>query len=81
MLLGTPGWIRLCPYHDGICARIWENALHESVIKPYRALSCRYPVSRAAVRLRRHGHVADRRLFRDASQRHGRRAEAGGKAT
>ena len=33
---------------------------HESVIKPCRALGCRYPVNRVAVRSRRHGHVANR---------------------
>jgi len=50
---------------------------HETVIRLCRALGCRYPVSRIAVRPRRPGSAANRQL---ASQHHGRRAEASGKA-
>ena len=54
---------------------------HENVIKPFRTLSYRYPVNLVAVRPERHRSVANRnRLRRSASQHHGRRAEAGGKA-
>ena len=50
---------------------------HEIVIRLCRALGCRYPVNRIAVRPRRPGSAANRQL---ASQHHGRRAEASGKA-
>ncbi len=47
-----------------------------------RAIRPRYFVNCIAVRPERHGSVANRdRLRRHASQRHGRSAEAGGKAT
>ena len=46
------------------------------VVKPCRALGCRYPVSCIVVRPERTGNVANR-----ASQDHGRSAEAGGQAT
>src|SRR3981081_4007545 len=49
----------------------------EIVIRLCRALGCRYPVNRIAVRPRRPGSAATRQL---ASQHHGRRAEARGKA-
>ena len=55
---------------------------HEIVVKPCRALSCRYPVNCIAVRPERYGSVANRnRLRHPASYRHGHSAEAGGKAT
>ena len=55
---------------------------YEDVIKPRRALSCRHPVNCVAVRLHRRGNVANHtRLRHPASQRHGRGAEASGKAT
>jgi hypothetical protein len=53
----------------------------ENVIKPCRALSCRYPVNCVAVRPKRTGSVANRsRLRHPASQHHRRSAEASGKA-
>ena len=45
------------------------------VVKPCRALSCRYPVSCIFVRPERTGNVAN-----PASWHHGRSAEAGGQA-
>src|SRR5688572_1306819 len=54
---------------------------HENVIKPFRPLSYCYLVNLVAVQHERCRSVADRnRLRRPASQHHGRRAEAGGKA-
>jgi hypothetical protein len=53
---------------------------HEIVVKLCRALSCRYPVNCVVVRPERYGIVANR-LRHSASQRHGRRTEAGGKAS
>jgi hypothetical protein len=50
---------------------------HEMVIRLCCALGCRYPVNRIAVRPRRPGSAATRQL---ASQHHGRRAKASGKA-
>jgi len=50
---------------------------HEIVIPLCRALGCRYPVNRIAVRPRRPGSAANRQ---HASHHHGRRAEASGKA-
>jgi hypothetical protein len=47
----------------------------ENVVKPCRALSCRYPVNCIVMRPERHRSVAN-----PASQRHDRSAEAGGKA-
>ena len=53
----------------------------EIVINPCRALSCRYPVSRVAVRSERHGSFANRdKPHQRASERHGLGAEADGKA-
>src|SRR4051794_13098894 len=54
---------------------------YENIIKPGRALSCRYPVNCVVVRPKRYGSVANRNRLRHSSQHHGRRAEAGGKAT
>jgi hypothetical protein len=55
---------------------------HEIVVKLCRALSCRYPVNCIVVRPERYGNVTNRNGLRHpASQRHGRRAEAGGKAS
>jgi len=55
---------------------------HEIVVKPCRGLNCCYPVNRIAVRSERDGSVANRNRFRhSASWHHGRRAQAGGKAT
>jgi hypothetical protein len=55
---------------------------HENVIKPCRALSCRYPGNCVAVWPRRSGNVANRNGLRHpASQHHSHSAEAGGKAT
>jgi hypothetical protein len=53
---------------------------HENVVKLRRALSYRTPVNRTAVQPEQHGNVTNQRGPRPASQRHGRRAEAGGKA-
>lgn len=54
---------------------------NENVIKPFRPLSYCYLVDLVAVQIERYRSVADRnRLRRSASQHHGRRAEAGGKA-
>jgi len=56
-------------------SRIWGTS-HEIVVKPCRALGCRYPVSCIVVRPERTGNVANR-----ASQDHSCSAEAGGQAT
>jgi hypothetical protein len=54
---------------------------HEIVVKPCRALNCRYPVNCIAVRPERYRSVANRNRFRyPAAKHHGRSAEAGGKA-
>jgi hypothetical protein len=54
---------------------------HEILIKRFRTFSYYYLVNLVAVQLERYRSVANRnRLRRSASQRHGRRAEAGGKA-
>src|SRR5258705_5195531 len=54
---------------------------HDILVKPFRTLSYCYLVNLVAVQLERYRSVADRnRLRRYASQHHGRRAEAGGKA-
>jgi hypothetical protein len=54
---------------------------HEIAIPLCRALGCRYPVNRVAVRPRRDGRVANCRLLHLASQRHGRSSETSGDAT
>jgi len=57
--------------------RIW----HEIVIRLRRALGYRYPVNRIAEQPERYGNVTNRNGLRHpASQRHGRSAEASGKA-
>ena len=74
---------------DSVCAsgrhtlsRIWEGDGHEIVVNLSRALGCRYPVNRVAVRPRRRGNVANHtKLSHLASQRHGPGAEPGGEAT
>ena len=64
-----------------IPSRIWEGHGHEIVVKRCRALSCRYPVNCIVVRSERYGNVTNRNgLQHPASQRHGRSAEASGKA-
>jgi hypothetical protein len=64
-----------------IPSRIWEGRGHEIVVKRCRALSYRYPVSRIAEQPERYGNVTNRNgLQHPASQRHGRSAEASGKA-
>jgi len=52
---------------------------YENVIKPCRALSCRDPVNFVVVRPKRHGSLANHAKLH-SSQRHGRSAEASGKA-
>ena len=69
-----------CPHREGIYVRIWENG-NENVIKPRRILSCRYPVNCVVVWPERYGNVTNRNGLHPTSQRHGRRAEAGGKTT
>jgi hypothetical protein len=54
---------------------------HEILVKPFRTLSYCYLVNLVAVQLERYRSVADgNRLRHSASQHHGQRAEAGGKA-
>jgi hypothetical protein len=61
---------------------IWEDTVHEILIKPFRALSRRHFINCIAMRPERDGSVANRNRRRyPASQHYGRRAEAGGKAT
>ena len=68
-------------YRDGISFPD-GGTCHEIAVKLCRALSRRYFVNCIAVRPERYGSVANRiGLHRPASQHHGRRAEAGGKAT
>lgn len=58
-----------------------EGQGHEILVKPFCTLSYCDLVHLVAVQLERYRSVADRnRLRRSASQHHGRRAEAGGKA-
>jgi hypothetical protein len=85
----------LFPTLGGPIRNLWYRALvgkafsvpdgrtcHEIVVKLRRALSRRYFVNCIAVRPERYGSVANRnRLRRHASYRHGRSAEADGKAT
>ena len=53
----------------------------EIIIRPRRALSCRYPVNRLAEQPERYGDVTNRNGLRHpASQHHGRRAEASERA-
>jgi hypothetical protein len=83
--LGNFGQLNLrdtVSHRDGMSALDLGGHRHEIVVKLCRALSCRYPVNCIAVRSERDGSVANRnRLRHPASQHHGRRAEAGGKAT
>ena len=68
-------------HQDGIIVLDLGGQGHELLIKPFRTLSYCYLVNVVAVQLERYRSVADRnRLRRSASQHHGRRAEAGGKA-
>ena len=68
-------------HQDGIIVLDLGGQGHEILIKPFRTLSYCYLVNVVAVQLERYRSVADRnRLRRSASQHHGRRAEAGGKA-
>src|ERR1700738_2970610 len=68
-------------HQDGIIVLDLGGQGHEILVKPFRTLSYCYLVNLVAVHLERYRSVADRnRLRRSASQHHGRRAEAGGKA-
>jgi hypothetical protein len=58
----------------------FERSHHENSVTLSRALNCRYPVHRDAVRPRWHGLFAGRQLPHDASERHGCSAEAVGQA-
>src|SRR5882757_4192403 len=70
-----------CAHRDGMSVLDLTGDGHEIVVKLRRALSYRYPVNRIAVQPERYGNVTNRNgLRRPASQHHGRRAEAGGKA-
>ena len=78
-----PNWTakRRPPSGGHLCPGFGRTS-HENVIKPRRALSCRYPVNCIVVRPERYGNVANRNRLRPAaSQHHGPSAEAGGKAT
>jgi hypothetical protein len=70
-----------CVHRGSISAPEIGRTFHENVIRPSRALGCRYPVNCIAVRPEQYGNVANRNRLRPAtSQRYGGSAEAGGKA-
>ena len=73
------GYVVRCPHRDGIYVRYGRTS-YENVIKPCRALSCRYPVNCVAVRPRAARQCHKPHRARTASQHHGRSAEASGKA-
>ena len=69
-----------CTHRDGMSVPDLVGNGHEKVVKFRRALSYRTPVNRIAVQPEQHRTVTNQRGPGRASQRHGRRAEAGGKA-
>lgn len=75
---GNSGYFGWCRAHMGNGKPDFSGEYdHEIVIRLCRALGCRYPVNRIAVRPQRSGSAANRR---HASHHLGRRAEASGKA-
>ena len=70
---------RTCERRSRPGAESFGRTSYENVIKPCRALSCRYPVNCVAVWPHRRGNLANHTKLH-ASQRHDRSAEASGKA-
>ena len=79
---GNAGWIRETESSPGTAfISGFGRTSYENGIRLRRVLSYRYPVNRIAVQPERYGNVTNRNGLRHpASQRHGRSAEASGKA-